>query len=212
MEETRQKQVMRKDKIMNEKGKTITESIDQGTPMGKMLGGWTMNQAEVDRCIDSRTPKSFTCDALDAYYKLARSNSGKSSDYRHVAISDSSRVAVGKRCKAYKVVCLAVDKSIKFAKGCTYKLEDFNLVSLRGIDPKKRIIDKIGTYFEVRVVLHGDANWKAFSRFVTCFLDEMRGQLGRDVILDETRLYKRGGHVSIQFRFAKNAKPAKKRR
>lgn len=197
---------------MNEKGKTITESIDQGTPMGKMLGGWTMNQEDVDRCIDSTTPKSFTCDALDAYYKLARSNSGNSSDYRHVAISDSSRVAVGKRCKAYKVVCLAVDKSIKFAKSCICKLEDFNLVSLYGIDPRKKIVDQIGTYFEVRVVLHGDANWKSFSRFVTCFLGEMRGQLGRDVILDETCLYKHGGHVSIQFRFAKKAKPAKNRR
>ena len=191
---------------------TITESIDQGTPMGKMLGGWVGNQAEVDRCIDSKTPKSLTCDALDAYYKLARSNSGKSSDYRHVAISNSSRVAVGKRCKAYKVVCLAVEKSMKFAKGCTCRLEDFNLVSIYGIDPEKKIRDQVGAYFEVRVVLDGDAEWKAFSRFVTCFLDEMRGQLGREVILDETRLYKRGGYVLIQFRFAKKAKPAKKRR
>jgi hypothetical protein len=71
MEETRQKHIIRKDKIMNEKGKTITESIDQGTQMGKMLGGWTGNQAEVDKAVNAKlSEKSLTCDAFDAYLTI----------------------------------------------------------------------------------------------------------------------------------------------
>lgn len=217
LEETWQKQQTVKDKIMNEKGKTITESIEQGTPMGAMLGGWTMNQAEVNRCIDSKRPKMFTCDAFDAYKKIVEHDRARPEHI--VVMTNSDRVAVGKRCKAYKVVSAAAAKAMKFVKGFGIVFNDFNCVNVYGVEPMKKVMARAGSYFEVCVNLHGDfLEWRRFLRFVTCFLDEMCCMLGRSVIIDRIFFHERGGTVAIKFRFAKKSgskadgKPSKKRR
>lgn len=198
---------------MKEEGKTITESIDQGTPMGKMLGGWTGNQAEVDKAVQSKlSNKSLTCDALDAYYKLARAMEKQEPSACRLPKYNEFRKGVGKKCKAYKVVSAASEKAMKFAKGCKCTLQDFNDVTVFGIDPEKVTIHRVGRYFEARVVLEGSVEWPGFSSFTTCFLNGMRTLLGREVIVDKVCLGRICGFISIQFRFAKNAKPAKKRR
>lgn len=187
--------------------------------MGKMLGGWTGNQSEVDKAVNSKlSEKSLTCDALDAYYKLARAMEIQGPrGCRMVPVFplpkyDEFRKGVGNRCKAYKVVSAASEKAMKSAKVCKCTLQDFNDVTVFGIDPEKVTMHRAGRYFEARVVLEGSVEWPCFSNFTTCFLGCMSSLLGREVIVDKICLGKLCGFISIKFRFSKKAKPAKKRR
>lgn len=176
---------------MNEKGKTITESKDVQSKL---------------------SDKSLTCDALDAYYKLARAMEMQEPSSCRLPKYNEFRKDVGKKCKAYKVVSAASEKAMKSAKVCKCTLQDFNDVTVFGIDPEKVTMHRVGRYFEARVVLEGSVGWPCFSNFTTCFLGCMRSLLGREVIVDKICLGRLCGFVSIQFRFAKKANPAKKRR
>ena len=156
--------------------------------------------------------ESLTCDALDAYYKLARAMEKQGPSVCRLQKYNEFRKGVGKKCKAYKVVSAASEKAMKFAKGCKCQFNDFNYVDVYALEPRKMVVGRAGSYFEVRVVLEGSVEWPGFSSFTTCFLNWMRTLLGREVIVDKICLSKLCGFISIQFRFAKKSKPAKKRR